>query len=210
MCRPNFGLKHLKIAQIKQLGFYMVACSICMMLSLSKKEEIVRVHADRVAVLIGKNGKTRKWLENLTQCKLRIDSKSGEITLIEGKNSKNFYNALNIIRAVGRGFSPENAIVLLDDDYLLDILDLQDFLGKKQIDVKKARVIGTKGTVREELAKKTGCELAIFGKTISMIGKPDNIEVLRKGIEMILEGANHKSVYDFLQRKSLEQTEFKL
>lgn len=173
-------------------------------------EESLKIPSKRIAALIGKEGKTKKKIEQLTGCRIQIDSKTGEAIVEDKNNGKNFYNALNIIRAIARGFSPEKAFFLLDEDYLLEILNLEDFLNKKKIEVKKARVIGTKGKAREELTKKTGCEIAIFGKTIALIGKPESIEIARKAVEMILEGANHDTVYRFIDRKTTEQEEFEI
>jgi len=172
-------------------------------------EETVKIPSSRIAVLIGKSGKTKRKIGSLTKCILDIDSESGEVRVKAKNNGKNFYNALSIIRAIGRGFSPEKTFLLLDEDFLLEVLNLEDFLGKKQLETKKARIIGTKGKARVEIEKKTNCLISVFGKTIAIIGKPENIETARKAIEMLLRGATHKSAFRFIERKSAE-TEFEI
>ena len=44
-------------------------------------------------------------------------------------------------------------------------------------------------------------DMAIYGKTVSLIGEMDNIMVAKEAIEMILNGSRHKSVYGFLEHK---------
>ena len=46
-------------------------------------------------------------------------------------------------------------------------------------------------------------QMAIYGKTVSLIGEMDNIMIAKEAIEMILKGSRHKSVYSFLERKKM-------
>lgn len=179
-------------------------------LLVKRMEETIKIPSSRIAVLIGKNGKNKRKIGALADCTLSIDSKTGEVTVKAKKNGKNFYNALNIIRAIGRGFSPEKAFLLLDENFLLEVLNLADFLGKKQLEAKKGRIIGREGKAREELEKKTDCHISVSGKKIAIIGKAENIAIARKAIEMLLEGASHASVFRFVERKTTEQEEFEI
>ena len=54
-------------------------------------------------------------------------------------------------------------------------------------------------------------QMAIYGKTVSLIGEMDNLMIAKEAIEMILKGSRHKSVYSFLERKKdeLKLKEFK-
>jgi ribosomal RNA assembly protein len=169
----------------------------------------VKIPSDRIAALIGTKGNSKKKIEELTNCTLDIDSESGEIEIDASKQGSDFYSSRTIIRAVGRGFSPETALLLLDDDMLLDVIPLEEYMDKGQFESKKARVIGKKGSIREELARKTECEISVYGKTISIIGNQINMPLCRKAIEMLLEGASHNSTFQFIEKKS-QETEFVL
>ncbi len=175
--------------------------------------EIVKIPKDRIAVLIGKNGSGKKKIETLTETKISIDSKNGEIQVrTEAKNSTNFYSTLNIVKGIGRGFSPENALLLIDSDYYLDLINLEDEVGhsEKAVFQKKGRIIGTNGKTRSEIEEKTDCFISIYGKTVAIIGKPEKVEIAREAIEMILHGASHDTVYHFLKKKNLQEKEFSL
>jgi ribosomal RNA assembly protein len=48
-------------------------------------------------------------------------------------------------------------------------------------------------------------DIAIYGKTVSLIGELENVMVAREAVEMILKGSRHKSVYSFLENKKNER-----
>jgi len=164
--------------------------------------ELIKIPLDRVAPLIGKKGKEKKEIEKISGCKLNIDSNSGEIE-ISNDNAFNVYRCGFVVKAIGRGFSPEKALLLMDENYFLEVIDLREFSGKsmKAIETKRARLIGTKGKIREKIEEKTNCFISVYGKTVSIIGSIDEIDLARKAIEMILEGAEFNSVENFLRKE---------
>ncbi len=175
--------------------------------------ESVKIARERVAVLIGKGGKTKQKLERLTGTKISVDSATGDVEL-QGKEegAENFYNAVNVVKAVGRGFSPENAFLLLDPEYLLDVIKISDVSSGSEsaITVKKGRVIGKHGYARERIERETESRIAVHGKTVAVIGKPESIEIARKAIEMLLQGAEHSTIFRFLQRRRIGETKFSI
>ena len=48
-------------------------------------------------------------------------------------------------------------------------------------------------------------DMAIYGKTVSLIGELENVMVAKEAVEMILNGSRHKSVYAFLENKKNER-----
>ena len=166
-------------------------------------EELIKIPKDRIAVLIGRNGETKKQVENLTKTKLDIDSKSGEVEVsTDGDNALEFYIATQIVKAIARGFSPEHALKLLDENYYLDVIDIEDFVGKKEKELvnKKGRLIGKGGKIREKLEEETDCLISVYGKTVSLIGMPEDMESARKAVEMILQGSSIDYALNALKR----------
>ena len=82
---------------------------------------------------------------------------------------------------------------------------------KKALARHKGRIIGKDGKTREIIMEMAEVDMAIYGKTVSLIGEMDNIMVAKEAIEMILNGSRHKSVYGFLEHKKedLKMKEFK-
>lgn len=174
--------------------------------------ESIKIPKERLGVLIGPEGKVKRKLEKLTNVVIQVDSKTGTVD-IEGKqNIENFYEAVNVVKAIGRGFSPEKAFELIGQDNLLEVINVRDIIGKgeKVLQTKRGRIIGREGQARETIEKATNTKISIFGKTVAIIGLAENVETARKAIEMLLEGAKHKTVANFLQKEKRETRKFSI
>ena len=161
-----------------------------------------RIPKERIAVLIGPGGRVKKDIEAATHAKLHIDSEEGDIA-ITGDDSLGMYSAREVIKAIGRGFNPDVAPLLLRQDYTLEVLSLPDYLGKsknKTIRL-KGRVIGEGGKTRRLIEEHTETSISVYGKTIAIIGKVENASVAKKAIEDLLSGAPHAAVYRWLEKK---------
>jgi len=154
--------------------------------------ESVLVPKDRLGVI--KDEKTRKEVEDKLNVKITFDDNT---VLLDGEGLE-FYQAKNIIKAIGRGFSPPRAFRLFNDEEVLEIITLP-FADKKN-DRIKSRVIGTGGKMRGEIELKTKASVSVYGKTISIIGTYKQIKNAKEAIEMLINGAEHKTVYTFLSR----------
>ncbi|HID73166.1 TPA: RNA-processing protein, partial [Candidatus Micrarchaeota archaeon] len=105
--------------------------------------EVIRIPAERVSVLIGKSGETKKLIEEKCKIKLTVDAE-GEVQM-DGEPA-DIYLSKDVIQAIGRGFSPKIALKLADDDFNLLIFPLREILpSEKAIKRIKGRVIGESG-----------------------------------------------------------------
>ena len=158
---------------------------------------------ERVGVLIGQNGETRKKIEERTKVKLDINSELGEVTFDDQhiENPLNIFKIENIIRAIGRGFSPENAMILMGNEMDLFIFDIHDYVGKRPSHVKrlKSRVIGSDGKTKRVLEELTESKISVYGHTIAIIGNILNIDITKKAIDKILSGSKHATVYRYVE-----------
>lgn len=178
--------------------------------------DYLRIPQNRIGVLIGRNGEVKKSVEKNTQTIIDIDSDEGVVYISPREDMDDplgVWNANHIIKAIARGFNPQIALKLIDDDYYLEIIKLTLVVGKskKALARYKGRIIGKDGRTREIITEMAEVDLAIYGKTVSIIGKLENITIAKEAIEMILKGAEHKSVYGFLEHKQqeLKMKEFK-
>ena len=120
------------------------------------------------------------------------------------------YSAKEIVTAIGRGFNPEIAQLLVKQDYSFEILNLNDF-SKTKNDMKrlKGRVIGEKGKSRGTIEELTGAYISVYGKTVAIIGEISAVSLARRAIESLLSGSQHASVYKWLekQRRDMKRKE---
>lgn len=167
----------------------------------------VKISGSRIGALIGKGGETKKVLEAKTHTTITIDSKEGAVK-VEGsdENAVPLLRAVETINAINRGFSPERAFELLDDeDLLLDMIDLSGLAeGPRQLDRLRGRIIGKDGRARVQIEDMTDVEISVFGKTIGLIGYPEQLKVARTAIDMLIGGVPHENVFAFLDKKKKE------
>ncbi len=150
--------------------------------------ELTNIPEERKAVLIGREGRAKREIENKTGTKITVR----DDIEIRGE-PLNIMKAREIIRAIGRGFSPGHALRLLDEDFRLSVIPVKG--SPKRMKRLLSRVIGRRGLARERIEELTGCCISVYGKTISIIGTWEETEKARKAVEEILEGKQHPHVY---------------
>ncbi|RLE45469.1 hypothetical protein DRJ25_05625 [Candidatus Woesearchaeota archaeon] len=68
----------------------------------------------------------------------------------------------------------------------------------------KGRVIGREGKTRELIEETTETTVCVYGKTIGILGRPENVMIARKAVENLLKGSTHSSVYKWLEKRRKE------
>ena len=164
----------------------------------------LRIPRDRIAVLIGIKGAGKRQLEQVCKTQIEVDSGEGTVT-IGGGDAINLYVCREIVLAIGRGFAPELAQLLLKPDYGVEILNIKDF-AKTDNDATrlKGRVIGEEGKSRRTIEELTGIHISVYGKTVGLIGELEALPIARKAVESLLAGQPHASVYKWLEQRRKE------
>ncbi len=170
----------------------------------------VKIPRERIGALIGPAGRVKQNIEKKLSVELQVESETGSVTITLMSTAEDpsvLFRAKEVVTAIGRGFSPEHAFRLIeDDDAVLAVIDLREIVGKSQSDMKrlKGRIIGKEGKTRRIIEELTEANVSVFGHTISIIGNMDQAEAAKEAIRMLLRGSLHKSVYRFLHRKRRE------
>ena len=161
---------------------------------------------DRIGVLVGPKGAVKSTIENKLAVDLKIDSESGSVDIGVRPDSPDPSAALrakDMVLAIGRGFSPPRAFSLFNEDYTFDIMDLHDYFGKNETEIRRVdgRIIGSEGKTRRNLEQLTGTLISVFGHTVSIIGPFDSVSMAKDALEKLIEGRQHGTVYKFLRKK---------
>ena len=160
----------------------------------------IKIPQERVAILIGKKGETKKQLEEITKTKIIVDSKEGDIFL-SGNDALSLFDVVEVIKAIGRGFNPDIAFLILKQDYIFELINMNDFAKTKNDAIRlKGRVIGSEGKSRNQVEELTETNISVYGKTIGIIGLQENVASAKKAIEALLSGSPYSNVYRFLER----------
>ncbi|OQD58758.1 putative RNA-binding protein [Methanobrevibacter arboriphilus JCM 13429 = DSM 1125] len=172
--------------------------------------EYLKIPQDRIGVLIGTNGETKQKIEKTTHTWLDIDGEEGTVIVSPSEEMEDplgVWKTNHVVKAIGRGFNPEIALKLNEDDIYLEIIKLTLYVGKskKALARQKGRIIGKDGRTREIIISMAEVDMAIYGKTVAFIGELENVMVAKEAVEMILNGSQHKSVYGFLESKQSDR-----
>jgi ribosomal RNA assembly protein len=165
----------------------------------------LKIPKERVAVLIGKSGEVKKSIEVDTKTKIKVDSQEGDI-FIYGKDALGLYACREVVRAVGRGFNPDIAKLLLKQDYAFELISLNEYAGKSKNTALrlKGRVIGREGKSRKLIEDLSEAYISVYGKTIGIIGSSEAASMAKKAVESLLSGSTHANVYKWLEKKRRE------
>ena len=182
---------------------------------MSRPDMFVKIPKERVGILIGPEGKVKQYIEEKLQVKLDIDNEgSVTITLIEKATDPSLLlKAKDVVTAIGRGFSPEVAYRLIrNEDEIFDLIDLRIIFGRSESDIKriKGRIIGAEGKTRKLIEELTEADVVVYGHTVGIIGSFEESDAARNAVQMIIEGCEHHTMYNYLQKKRTELKKQKL
>ncbi|MFH1056180.1 MAG: hypothetical protein V1717_00030 [Candidatus Micrarchaeota archaeon] len=122
---------------------------------------------------------------------------------IDGEGGSEYFAEL-VLKAVALGFEYKKALKLLNDEFFLEVIDLNQALwGKKnRIKEMKARIIGTQGKARQTLEFLSDCWISVSGEQVTLIGTYEDLKNAREALTKLMEGKAHGSVYSFLEKKN--------
>ncbi|MFH0817328.1 MAG: KH domain-containing protein [Candidatus Micrarchaeota archaeon] len=160
--------------------------------------EMLRIPAERVAVLLGRNGVTKRLIERKTKTKLSVDEE-GAVDITGGPFEE--WKCREIVSAIGRGFNPEKSLKLLEPECYLKVIDLKDiFNTEKQVMRQKGRLIGEKGRTRRVIEEIAEVDMCVYGHTVALIGELEELSLAESAIEKLLGGTPHSGVYRTLEK----------
>jgi len=174
---------------------------------MSKASIFIKIPRDRIGALIGPEGRVKVNIEKKLHVELEIDSSTGKVTITLDPNAQDpslLFRAKEVITAIGRGFSPERTFRMLqNEDTMLEVIDLRQTVGKSPADIQrlKGRIIGKGGKTRRIIEELTDADISVYGHTVSIIGNFDQTDAAREAILMLIKGSQHRTVYQFLQKK---------
>ena len=151
-----------------------------------------KVFSDKIARII----KNRERLEKILEVKITINS--GEI-FVNGSPEKE-YVAEKVIDALSAGFPFSAAMLIKDEEYLLETINIKEYTKRKDLERIRARIIGKKGKTLRAISHITNCFLELKDNSVWIIGSFENVKSARDGIISLIRGAKQSSIYSFLEK----------
>lgn len=143
----------------------------------------------------------KKKLEQ--ELKVRITNK-GKILFVEGK-TEDEYTTMQIIESINLHFTTQQALLLCEEDFVLEKLNIKDLTKRHDLDRIRARIIGTKGKTKKIIENLSDCFVSLHGNIVGIIGRIENIEKARTALISIIQGAKQSKVYSFLEREKSKE-----
>jgi ribosomal RNA assembly protein len=137
----------------------------------------------------------------------KIEVNNDGIVKIEGDDGLAIWLTKKMVVAFAMGFDIKSCLKINNEEYSFELLDVRDFGRdtKKDIMRLKGRVIGTDGRCKKNIEIRTETHISVSGKRIGIIGKIEDVELCKKTLEMILNGAKHSTAFKSLEKAILKR-----
>lgn len=148
----------------------------------------------------------RKTIKKILANKKKIEKKLSVKIEIKGNkveisgNELDIYAAEKVFEALERNFPTETALLLTEEDYMLENLLIKSITKKKNLSTIRARIIGTKGKTLKLISELSDCYLTLNENTVSIIGQAEKIKECINAVKSLILGSKQANVYSYLER----------
>ncbi|MFC1710747.1 KH domain-containing protein [Nanoarchaeota archaeon] len=147
--------------------------------------------------------KNRKNLEK--KLNVKITNRGKEVS-INGKPEEE-YTAEKVIDALNFGFPFSVAMLISEQDFTFEILNIKDYTKRHDLDRVRARIIGKKGKTLSTLNQLTHCNFELKDNKVGIIGNAEHIANAQQAVISIIQGSKQTNVYSFLEKHQVKPVE---
>jgi len=127
----------------------------------------------------------------------------GEEVTIDGP-AENEYVAEKVIEALDFGFPFSVALLIKEEDFIFEALNIKNYTKRKDLAAVRARIIGKEGRTLKTLNGLTKCYFEVKDNSVGIIGEPERIRYSNEAIISLARGAKHSNVYSFLEKHQIK------
>ncbi len=150
--------------------------------------------------------KNKKILEKKLSVKIALKGKKMEII----GDEFNEFIASRVIEALEANFPLEIALLLKNEDYILEHLNIKEISRRNKRSDVRARVIGKEGRTIELIGELSDSYITLNKNQVSVIGPADKIEITIHALKALIRGSKQSSVYSYLERQKRKQFDDKI
>lgn len=140
--------------------------------------------------------RTKELLEKKLHAQIVL---KGRVLTIE-TDPLNEFEAQRIFGAMNLGFSANDALKLLDEENSFITINIKDYANTKNLDVVRARLIGTHGKTKNTLEEITKCGIKVHNNHVGIIGPAESVEPALTAVTNIIKGTKQANAYKYLER----------
>ena len=120
----------------------------------------------------------------------------------------NEYLVVKILRAVDFGFDVEDALLLKNEDFVLEFIGVKEHTRRKNLKDVRARLIGTGGKARKTIENLTGSVIVIHDNRVGLIADSAHLDAVTQAIKSLIQGAKHGNVFAYLEKQNASRRKF--
>ena len=158
-------------------------------------------------VLVQNMNKIKKAVPAIeNKVKVKIGFGRGQVSI---KGSElNEYLVEKVLQAIDFGFMVDDALLLMNDDFVLEFIEVKEHTRRKNLKEVRARMIGTGGKARKTIENLTGSEIVIHNNTVGVIVDSVHLDAVVQAIESLIQGAKHGNVFAYLEKQNVSRRKF--
>ena len=148
----------------------------------------------------------RETLFKIRRNKAKIEKKL-DVKIVLRKNDVELkgredevYAAERVFLALERNFSIDSALLLANEEYLLEDIYIKSITKRRNTKLVKARIIGKDGSTLRLLSELSNCEIVLHENVVSIIGNFDRIKIATNAITSLIQGSKQANVYAYLEK----------
>ena len=157
---------------------------------------MIQIYSDKLPRIL----KNRKHLEE--KLNVKITNKAREV-FIEGE-PEDEYIAEKVVEALNYGFEFKEAMLIKEEDFILEIIPIKQFTRRSDLTRIRARIIGKQGTTKKALTQLTKCFFQVKENEVAILGDPEYIYNAQEAIKSLIKGSKHSNVYKHLEKHQIK------
>jgi ribosomal RNA assembly protein len=162
-----------------------------------------KVPPERVGALLGRNGRIKNLLERRLGVNFVVDEETGGVSVrYRPEGAENYFFTKRIMDGISAGFSEDDIREMIEKDYALTVVDLEEYVSKNvHLSRVKGRIIGRAGRAKTKIANYSKCKLSIYQNLVGILGPEENIEMAREAVIRLAKGFEHETTYRFMESR---------
>ena len=145
-------------------------------------------------------------IKEITRTKARLELKLNAKLTLKDKiltietDPLNEFEAQRVFDAMNLGFSAEDALKILDEENNFIKINIKDYANTKNLEVVRARIIGTHGKTKATIEEITKCIIKVHDNLVGIIGPAEVTETALTAVTNIIKGTKQANAYRYLER----------
>jgi len=136
-----------------------------------------------------------------SKIKVKISHNNKSVFEIKGNELDEFI-CEEVLRAIDFGFNAEDTLMLKNEDFSLQFVNIKSYTKKSNLQLIRARLIGREGRAKATIEELTGAIIVIHKNKIGIIVDSNHLDAVVQALILIIQGSKHANVFAYLEKQN--------